>query len=159
MHGIYSPSFSIPLLSVKLSSFPSLWALTPRHAMCPCKLLMGKGAGTRWMVGVLRESEVKEQKCDTSRFFSFGNYKLSDWVTNLINCNVRLLHFSLEITPLTMHSHANNSRYSVLTFLPLIILGTFASFPHSDTFEIAFNYSSALSNLLLTLSVLPYYDF
>lgn len=81
------------------------------------KLLMGKGAGTRWMVGVLGESEVKEQDCDASGLFIFGNYKLSDWSTYLINCSVKLLHFSLEITLLTMHSHVNNSRYSPLTFL------------------------------------------
>lgn len=34
------------------------------------------------------KSEVKEQKCDTSRLFSFGNYKLLEWVTYLINCEI-----------------------------------------------------------------------
>lgn len=109
LHGLHSPPFSKFLLRVKLSSL-SLWALTPRHVMCPWKLLMEKGAGTRWMVGVLRQKWGKETEVWYKQTLQLWNSKLPDWVMYLINCAVRLLYVFLEITPLTMHSHANYSR-------------------------------------------------
>lgn len=118
LHRIYSPSFPASLLRVELSCPLSLWALTPWHVMCPWKLLMGKGAGTSWMLGMIRQKWGKGTEV-------WYKYTLQLWKLQA----VRLGHIShklqCETTSFLSRNHpsvnANNSTYSALTFLLLII--------------------------------------